>query len=71
MGVHLLSALPVGNLIYVQMFVVHEVHADLYIYMFLLSRHAKQRFSTYTTQNSSKLCLAAKSLVEVLTQAIA
>lgn len=50
MGVHLLSALPAGNLIYVQMFVVREVHANLFTYTYLLSRHAKQRFSAYATQ---------------------
>lgn len=70
MGVYLLSALPVSNLIYVKMFVVDEVHANLFIYMCLLSRHAKQRFSAYTPKNSSKLCLAAKNLVEVLTQSL-
>lgn len=64
MGVHLLNALPAGSLIYVQLFVVHEVHANLFIYIYLVSRHEKQRFSAYVTQNSSKLCLAAKSPVE-------
>lgn len=49
MGVHLLSALPAGNLIYVQTFVVHEVHANLFVYTYSLPRHAKQRFSAYTT----------------------
>lgn len=72
MGVYLLSALPAGSLIYVEMFVVHEVHTNLFIYtyIYLVSWHKKQRFSVYITQSSSKLCLAAKSLVEVLTLVI-
>ena len=52
MGVHLLSALPAGNLIDVQMLVIHEVHANLFIYMYLLPRHAKAEISSllYTKQ---------------------
>lgn len=71
MGVRLLSASPAGNLISVQMFAVHEVHADLFLYMYLLSRHAKHRlFSLHYTKQLEAVPDSKKSFVEVLTQAI-
>lgn len=63
MGVHLLSALPVGNLICVQMFAVHEVQANLFLYMYLSSRHAKHRlFSLHYTKQLKAVPGSKKAL---------
>lgn len=53
---HLLSALPVGNLIYVQMFVVHEVHADLYIYICFYYQGMQSRDFQPTLHKTAQSC---------------
>lgn len=56
MGVHLLSALPAGNLIYVQMFVVREVHTNLFLYRCIYYQGVQSRDFQPTLHKTAQSC---------------